>query len=116
MHIEASHKSAAIAGAWTVFGLVPFEMWMDHHKTPSVLANNVLWLAATAVFFFVPCYLLVLGHGNEPFSRTWFLDPEERARYGVIVKRVLIWFVSAGAVGVVWSAVLSILVSKVAIP
>ena len=116
MHIEASHRSAAVAGAWTVFGLVPFEMWIDHHKANSVFANNVLWLAATAVFFLVSCYFLVIGSGNEPFSRTWFLDREERARYSVIVKRMFVWFVSAGAVGVVWSAVLSFIVSKVATP
>ena len=106
MSIEATHKSAAAAGAWTVFWLIPFETWMDHHKFSSVLESNLLWLTAVAVFFFLPGYFLVIGHGNEPFSRTWFLDRDERARHGVITKRMLIWFASAAVVGATWSGVL----------
>jgi hypothetical protein len=39
------------------------------------------------------------------------MDREERARYGVIVKRMFIWFVSAGAVGTAWSGLLNYLFS-----
>jgi hypothetical protein len=108
MHIEATPRSAAVAGAWAVFGLVPFERWMDHHKISSVLEGNLLWLAAAAFFFFVPSYFLVIGSGNAPFGHTWLLDRDERARYGVIAKRMLIWFLSAAVVGAVWSEVLSL--------
>ena len=108
MRIEASERSAAFAGAWTVFGIIPFEIWMNQHKAASVLEHNLLWLATAVVFFFVPVYFLVIGAGNAAFSRTWFLDQAERARYGVIARRMLIWFVSAAIVGVVWSAVLGL--------
>jgi hypothetical protein len=107
MHIEATPRSAAVAGAWAAFGLVPFERWMDHHNVSSVLEGNLLWLAAAALFFLVPIYFLVIGSGAEPFGRTWFLAPDERARYGVIAKRMLIWFLSAGVISAVWSEVLS---------
>ncbi|MBI3523519.1 MAG: hypothetical protein HY066_03150 [Betaproteobacteria bacterium] len=112
MTIKATHTTAAIAGAWAVFGLVPFEMWMDRYSGGAQLLNNMLWLSAAAVFFLLPGYFLVLGGDNEPFRRTWFLDPEERARYAVITKRMFVWFVSAGAIGSIWSLLLSYIVSK----
>ena len=81
---------------------------MGHHKAGSVLLHNLLWLAATAVFLFVPAYFLVVGRGNTPFNITWFLDRAERARCGVIVGRMLVWFASAVAFGLVWSLVFSL--------
>ena len=112
MTITASRKTAAIAGAWAVFGLLPFESWMQHHGTTSGLLNNFLWLVVLAVFLFVPSYFFVVGRGNARFSRTWFLDRAERARYGVIVVRMLVWFASA----VVFGLVLSVLFSLVPMP
>ena len=110
MTAKASEVSAAIAGAWAVFGLIPFEMWMEHHKTGSVFWNNLLWLTAITVFVLVPGYFFVLGKENQPpFRRTWFLDREERARYGVIAKRMLIWFLSACGVSAVWSVILRLM-------
>src|SRR5262245_47972525 len=107
MTAKASEVSAAIAGAWAVLGMIPFARWMEHHTASSVLWNHLLWLSAIAVFVFIPVYFFVLGKENQPpFRRTWFLDRDERARYGVIVKRGLIWFLSAGAVSAVWSVVL----------
>ena len=112
MTVRATQVTAAIAGAWAVFGLVPFEMWMEHHKSGSVLLSNLLWLLALLVFFLVPAYYFVLGQATEAFDRLWFKDPEERARYAVLVKRMLIWFVTAGVVGSLWSLLLSFLVRK----
>jgi hypothetical protein len=109
MKINATPSTAAIAGAWTVFGLVPFEAWMDRQLAPSALSNSLLWLLAFVTFLGLPAYFLVIGSDNEPFSRTWFLNTEERARYGVIAKRMLIWFVSAGAFGSFWSLLLGAL-------
>ena len=80
-------------------------MWMDKHGPSSTLASNTLWLLAAAVFLFIPVYFLVFGR-HEPFQPNWFMNKEERARYGVIAKRMFVWFVSAGAVGVAWSGVL----------
>jgi hypothetical protein len=113
MHVEATPKSAAIAGAWASFGLVPFDAWLEHHKTMSVFTHNLIFLIVAAVFFFVPVYFLVIGQGNEPFTRTWFMNQEERARYGVIGRRMLVWFLTAGAFGMVWSLIFNFVLSKV---
>src|ERR1035437_1294754 len=112
MKIKATSSTAVIAGVWTVFGLVPFEAWMDHHLAQSAMSNNLLWLLAFVTFLGLPGYFLVIGSDNEAFSRTWFLDTEERARYGVIAKRMFIWFVSAGAFGSLWSLLLGALSAK----
>jgi hypothetical protein len=103
-----SNKTAIIAGAWSVLGLVPFEHWIDHEHF-SVIKHNVIWLCAAAVFFFIPALYLVIGRNNEPFSRMWFLDPVQRARYWVISKRMMAWFLSAGVIGSLWSGILSLL-------
>lgn len=106
MNFQPTQKTAALAGAWTVLGFIPFEMWMERHGPFSVWASNTLWLMAAAVLFFIPVYFLVFGR-HEPFQPNWFANKDERARYGVIFKRMFVWFVSAGAVGVVWSGLLS---------
>lgn len=78
--IEATSKTAAIAGAWSVLEFVPFDAWLDHHKSISVLSHNVTFPVVGVVFLFIPVYFLVIGKGNEPFSRSWFLDKAERVR------------------------------------
>jgi hypothetical protein len=106
LNLQPTQKTAAVAGAWTVLGFVPFEMWMERHGPASTIASNILWLAAFAIFLFLPVYFLVFGK-HKPFQRDWFINKEERARYGVIVKRMFIWFVSAGAFGAAWSGLLN---------
>ena len=113
MPIEATSKTAAIAGVWSVLGFVPFDAWLDYHKSISVLSHNVIFLVVGAVFLFIPGYFLVIGQGNEPFSRTWFLNKEERVRYGIVFRRMLGWFISAGAFGLVWSSVFDLVLRKV---
>lgn len=103
MSIVASRKSAALAGAWSAFGFLPFDAWLEQHQFSSVLAHNVALLGVALVFLFLPGYFLVIGRDNEPFSRTWFLDAAERARYGVIAKRMFVWFVAAAVTGGIWS-------------
>jgi hypothetical protein len=103
MDIVASPKSAAIAGAWSAFGFVSYEALLGHHKFRYVLTYNVASLAEFVVFLVLPMYFLVIGRDSGPFSRSWFLDAEQRARYGVIVRRVFVWFLSAAAVGAMWS-------------
>jgi len=112
MTVRATHTTAAIAGAWTVFGLVTFEMWMEHHKVASAASSNILWLLALLVFLLVPAYYLVLGQTTEAFDRLWFKDPEERARYATVVKRMFTWFVTAGVVGSLWSLLLSFVIGN----
>ena len=106
MNVQPTYGTAALAGAWTVLGLVPFEIWMETYGPSSTLATNALWLIALAVFFFIPVYFLVFGR-HEPFQPNWFMNNEERTRYVVIAKRMLIWFASAGVAGAAWSGIMS---------
>ena len=109
MDIEPSQKTAALAGIWCVFGGIPFDHWLDQQHM-GTLENNIAGLAAAAIFLFIPVIYFVIGRNNEPFSRTWFLDPEQRARYSVIAMRGLCWFFSAAVFGVIWSSLLSYVV------
>jgi hypothetical protein len=112
MKITASPKTAAIAGIWSALGLVPLDPWLEAHRSISVLSHNVVFLVVTAVFFFLPGYFLVIGHGNQPFSQTWFLDSQQRAHYAIIVRRMFVWFVSAGVTGMLWSQILGLLAER----
>lgn len=105
--MEATSKSAALAGAWAVFGLVPVDAWMERHVALSATLHNLLWLMAIAVFFAVPGYFMVLGSGQEPFRRDWFMDAEQRARYAVVTRRMVVWFLSAAVVGTIWSSIVT---------
>lgn len=105
--MEATPKSAAIAGAWAVLGLVPFDAWIERHGAFTATVHNLLWLIAITVFFAVPGYFMVLGAGQEPFRRDWFADPEQRARYAVVTKRMVVWFFSAAVVGTIWSSIVT---------
>jgi hypothetical protein len=44
MPIEATSKTAAIAGVWSVFRFVPFDAWLDQHKAIFTLLHNVTFL------------------------------------------------------------------------
>jgi hypothetical protein len=106
--IEPSHRSAAIAGAWSALGLVPADAWLQNDKTTSGLLHSLLWLLMLVVFFVVPFYYLVIGSNARKFTRLWFLDSEERGRYGAVAKRGFIWFVSCVLAGTLWSLLLSL--------
>lgn len=105
--MEPTRKTAALAGIWTALGIVPFDAWIERHAQSSTLEQNMLWLLALVVFLFVPGYFLVLGRNTEPFERTWFVDASERERYGVVFRRMLVWFASAGAFALAWSTTLN---------
>ena len=106
MNLNPSHKTAALAGAWSAFCLSPFEMWMESHGPFTVGTSNMLWALALAVFFVLPAYFFVLGK-HDFFQPNWFMNPDERARYGAIARRMGVWLVSTGVIGAVWSGVLS---------
>ena len=52
--MEASPKSAAIAGAWSVLGLVPFDAWIEQHANMRTPLQAALWVVLLGVFFVVP--------------------------------------------------------------
>lgn len=107
MSIEPTNLSAAIAGIWSSLGLVPFEGWIEQAKFGSVLMYNLTWLSGAAVFFFLPVLFFVIGRNTGAFGRSWIIDPKERTKYWLIVKRMLVWFGSAGLAGILVSAVVS---------
>ncbi len=111
MTIEATNRTAAMAGVWCSIGIVPFEVWSDHTKFTSILAYNFVWLLAFLVFLVVPLIYFVIGRSTGPFGPTWMLDPGERARYRVCAKRMVVWFASAAGAGILISIPSGILFS-----
>jgi hypothetical protein len=109
MAIQPSHRTAAIAGAWAALGFVSYDAWDKAHPTTHNFLRSSLFLLMIVVFFLVPFIYFVLGRGSAPFSHTWFLDPVQRARYGVIAKRMFTWFVGALVAGMVWSVLLPLI-------
>jgi hypothetical protein len=99
LNIEPTNRTAALAGIWTSLGLTPFEVWLDASKFSSALAYNLTWLSLAAVFFVLPAFFFVIGRDTAGFTRLWILDPMERAKYWCVVRRMLVWFVSAGITG-----------------
>ncbi|MEO6918594.1 MAG: hypothetical protein ABI171_06140 [Collimonas sp.] len=105
MELVPTQKTAALAGIWAAFGFVPVEHWMDQSHM-STLHHNVLMLFMMLAFLFVPALYLVIGRDNR-FSRTWLMDPEERARYWIVCKRMLCWLLGAALFGTIWSRILN---------
>jgi len=77
---------------------------MTHHRFDSALPYNLLALVAGVIFLFVPGFFFVIGLNTGAFSRWWFTDPAERARYAIVVRHMFIWFVSAGVVNVLFAS------------
>src|SRR5271154_4579116 len=107
MTSEPSYRTSALAGVWAALGLVPYDLWDRAHNSSHDFPGSLLFLVVIAVFLIIPGIYLVLGHRFAPFRRTWVADPLERARYGMVARRMFIWFISAVVAGVVWSLVLS---------
>ena len=99
MNLKPTVGTAALAGVWASIGFVPFDMWMQQVQFTSVLANNLAWTAFGAVFLFLPGVYLVIGRDTGPFSHLWLLDPEQRAEYRTVAKRMVVWFLSAAIAG-----------------
>ena len=107
----ATPKTAALAGAWAALGLALLDVWIDKNAALASSTRDVLWLLMLALFVALPFYFMVLGTGQKPFSRNWISNPEERARYGVIAARVLVWLIAAAAVGAAWALIGARLIS-----
>jgi hypothetical protein len=96
MQITPTSRTAVFAGIWSSTGLTLFEAWVEQAKFGSVTTYNLTWLTGAALFFFLPTFFLVIGQNTGAFSRSWFLDPAKRAEYWIVVKRMIVWVVSAG--------------------
>jgi hypothetical protein len=112
MRITPTYRTAAIAGMWSATGLGLLDTWTHHANFASVGMSNLVWLSGAALFFLVPVFFLVIGARTASFSRTWFLNPQERAEYWIVVKRMIVWFLSAGATGLLVAAITSTVVGQ----
>lgn len=99
MNIKPTNRTAALAGVWTSMGMTPFDSWLESAKLTSTLTYNLIWLSFAAVFFFLPGVFLVIGRDTDAFSTFWIVDTKERAKYWVVMKRMFVWFISAGITG-----------------
>lgn len=108
MSIEPTNRTAALAGAWCAIGSIPYNAWEEHNKLASVTSHNIAFVLFVIVFFLVPGYFLVIGHGTKAFDTTWFLQREERSRYFVVAKRIFSWFFAGGAVMALSSLLISL--------
>src|SRR6185369_16941582 len=103
MAIAATPKSAVVTGAWTVLGMATFEAWEKKHPV-DVTTHYVLFLALSAIFFFGPVMLFVIGPQyirldmRLGFQR--MLTREYWADFGRVCVRMLCWFLGAGAFGI----------------
>jgi uncharacterized membrane protein (DUF106 family) len=112
MKLEATEKSAALAGVWTGSGIVLVAPWLDHQHTLSTQGPDLFVLLAAIAFIFVPCFAFVFGSQPGVYSRFWFLDREKRAYHSALAKRIFVYFVSSLAVSCIWAMALSLITSK----
>lgn len=103
MILNPSYATAAIAGVITSVGMMTYELLAARLEVQD--KSGVMWILATAVFLALPVYVLVLGRGSKPLSAQWLKDPEERQRQWRIIRRLLVWLATAGAIMSLWSLV-----------
>jgi hypothetical protein len=95
--MHATNRTATIAGVWSAAGLVPFGAWIEEAEFGSVLMHDLAWLSGVLIFFFLPTCLFVIGRNAFTLSHTWVFNPKEHAEFWNVVKRMLAWFIGAGA-------------------
>lgn len=108
MTLEPTPKTAALAGAWLAAGMAALDHSRDWRSELSGWQDDLLTLAFVVLFMGLPAYFLVIGR-EEPFDPGWWRHASERARRAALTRRLVIWFVSCGAVLALWSTVLALL-------
>ena len=103
MKLEATPRNAALTGVWSATGLSIFEIWING-QTIEPGAKNLLWIIVAVIFFFVPVVVFVFGlwwrrvKFSDQFTREYWVE------FGKVGVRMLCWFLSAGATGMVIAA------------
>ena len=103
--MEATNRTATIAGIWSAAGLVPFDPWIEKAKFGSVFVHDLAWLSGAFTFFLLPVCLFVIGQDAVKLSLSWIFNPKERADFWIVVKRMFAWFIGAGMTFGVFAAV-----------
>ena len=101
MSLNPSYATAALAGLITSVGMMTYELLAARLQIQD--KSGVIWILATAIFLALPVYVLVLGRGSRPLGAQWLKDPAERERQWAIIRRLLVWLVTAGVVMGLWS-------------
>ena len=96
--LEATNRTAALAGVWSALGMLTVGAHLEQDHALSVWQSNLAWASFFFIFLLVPGIYFVVGRHTGQFSPAWIFSFEERPRYLVVVKRLLAWFLSAGAV------------------
>ena len=101
MAIAATRLTAALTGAWTTLGVGTFEIWEKHHSLETT-AHNVAFLAIAVVFFFVPCFLFVIGPRSVRFGIRDIVTREYWVDFGQVGIRMVCWLVGGAVFGFVY--------------
>jgi hypothetical protein len=99
MIAQPSKLSSALAGLWSGIGFAAFVTISKQAADDSILKNDFIWLVVFAVFLALPVLYFVYGRRGPGLSKNWINVPEERARYFVMVQRMMVWLASAVVTG-----------------
>lgn len=103
--MDATNRTAMIAGVWSAAGLVPFNTWMEKATFGAVLMHDLAWLSGALLFFFLPVCLFVIGRNAVTLRHTWIFNPKVLAECWIVAKRMFAWLFGAGATLGVFAAV-----------
>ena len=101
MAIATTRLTAALTGAWTTLGIGTFEIWEKHHPL-GTMAHNIAFLSIAVAFFFVPCFLFVIGPQSMRFGIRDILTKEYWVDFRQVAIRMVCWLVGGGLFGVVY--------------
>jgi hypothetical protein len=103
VRMSATPLTALLTGAWTVSGM-SFGGWLEAAFPPSPIWHNVLFACNALAFFFIPCFIFVVGEdisemrSNTPFSNRYWSAMRR------IAFRMLCWLLGGALVGAIFSA------------
>lgn len=94
-----STLSSALAGLWSGGGFAAFVTVSKQAAEGSLLKHDFIWLLVFAIFLALPVIYFVYGRRGPGLGKNWINEPHERARYFVMVRRMLVWLASAIVTG-----------------
>ena len=94
-----SNLTSALAGLWSGIGFAAFVTISKQAAEGSLLKHDFFWLLIFALFLALPVIYFVYGRRGPGLSKNWIHVPAERARYFVMVRRMLVWLASAIGTG-----------------
>lgn len=94
-----SNLTSALAGLWSGIGFAAFVTISKQAAEGSLLKHDFFWLLIFALFLALPVIYFVYGRRGPGLSKNWIHVPAERARYFVMVRRMLVWLASAIVTG-----------------